>query len=261
VARIAKKKNARRTNKPNPREDKNYEKFFEAPKGDDGNVHQFPLRAKKAIRLLPRNIAQERFVDALENEDFHVIFAVGSAGTGKSMLSTIHAIQGLMSGKYEKIMICRPPVGLDGVGLGFLPGDLNSKLMPWTLPILDVIKEYFSPQQVERMILNETISFISMEHLRGRTIKNAVLIFDEAQNTSKESMKTVLTRLGENARIIVTGDLKQVDRKYGNNGLMDFIGRLKTSVSSTIKLCEFGVEHVERHPVVAEILDIYGDED
>lgn len=242
---------AKRSTKPNPREDRppTEKKQTSIPK------------PRKSIRVLPRNMAQEKLIDHLENDNKFIVFAVGSAGTGKSLLCTLHALEGLTTGKYQKIIICRPAVGLDGTSLGFLPGSLNQKLQPWTMTIMDIVKEYFDIQQVEYMINNEIIEFMSLEHVRGRTLKNCCLIFDEAQNTSKDTMKTILTRLGDGSRILVTGDLKQVDRKFTNNGLQDFIYRLRETKSDMIGITEFNKFHVERHPVVSEVLGIYGEDE
>ena len=143
---------------------------------------------------------------------------------------------------------------------GFLPGDLNQKMQPWVLPILDVFKEHFSIAQVERMILDERIEIAPLAYMRGRTFKNAIVLADEMQNATPSQMKMVLTRIGENSRMIVTGDLKQHDRGFEQNGLKDFVERLQQGGSQSISVVEFEAGDVERHPVIEEILRLYGDE-
>lgn len=253
-------KRAKRAHKPNPREDRNQGRFNGRRQAEIIQFGDFDSSStrKKRVELLPRNVAQEEYVDTLLDESKHVVFAMGPAGCGKTLLATQYAIQALQSGEFTKIIITRPAVSVDE-NYGFLPGTLLEKLSPWMIPITDVFKEHYSVQQVEKMIQDEVIEIAPLAYMRGRTLKNALVIFDEAQNATPNQMKMVLTRLGDGSRMVITGDLKQHDRGYESNGLKDFIERLESRGSSMISVCRFGNADVERHPVIEEILDIYGD--
>jgi phosphate starvation-inducible protein PhoH and related proteins len=261
VARNIKRANAKRADKPNPREDRNFP--FDAVKNPHGyhssDDQQFERRPRKKVQLLPRNVAQEDYIDALCDLSKHIVFAMGPAGTGKSLLATLYAIKALQEGKIEKIIITRPVVSVDEQ-LGFLPGDLTAKLAPWCVPILDIFKEYFSVQMVEKMIRNEVIELAPLGMMRGRTLKNCILILDEAQNATPNQMKMMLTRIGDDSRMFITGDVQQHDRGFEQNGLKDFVEKLKRMPTEAIEVVEFARKDVERHPVVEIVLQIYGDE-
>lgn len=211
----------------------------------------------KKIHLLPKNLSQETYIDALEDPNFNIVFAIGYAGTGKTYLATLFAIQQLKTGQCDKIVITRPNIAVDDKDIGFLPGNIMQKMAPWTKPVLDVFEEYFSIKEITAMIEENVIELVPLAFIRGRTFKNAVVILDEAQNTTRNSMLSALTRIGENSKIVVTGDTKQSDRGI-NNGLTDFLERFESS--NHIKVCRFGQKDVERHPVIGEILRIYGEE-
>jgi len=217
----------------------------------------FRPRLKQKVVLQPKNLAQETYIDALQNPDLTVVFAVGAAGTGKTYLATMWAIHQLKTGQCDKIVISRPNVAVDDKDIGFLPGDIMAKMAPWTRPVLDVFEEYFSVKEITSMIEDNVIEMVPLAYIRGRTFKNAVVLLDEAQNTTRNSMLSALTRIGENCRMVVTGDIKQSDRG-ASNGLTDFLERF--SRSQEIAVCHFGPQHVERHPVISEILKIYGEE-
>lgn len=260
MARNIQRRSAKRANKPNPREDRNHGKIIR-PNFKHDNRDQsdnFSSRPRKKVELLPRNLHQEEYVEALFDESKSIIFAMGPAGCGKTLLGTQYAIHGLQSGLFDKIIITRPAVSVDE-SHGFLPGSLIEKMAPWVLPIIDVFKEHYSPQQVEKMLQDESIEIAPLAYMRGRTFKNALIIFDEAQNATVNQMKMVLTRIGENSRMIVTGDLKQHDRGYEENGLKDFVERVEARGSKSISVCRFETGDVERHPVIEEILNLYGD--
>lgn len=259
MARNIKRANAKRADKPNPREDRNFP--YDPHKNPRGyqQDEQFERRPKKKVQLLPRSVAQEDYVDALLDPSKHVVFAMGPAGCGKTLLATQYAVKGLMDGTYEKIVITRPAVSVDEQH-GFLPGGLVEKMQPWMMPILDVFKEYYSPMQVAKMIQNEQIEIAPLAFMRGRTFKNAIILADEMQNSTISQTKMVLTRIGENSKMIFTGDLKQHDRGYETNGLKDFVERLERKGSAGIAVCHFDSGDVERHPIIEEILGIYGED-
>ncbi|RYF09839.1 MAG: PhoH family protein [Oxalobacteraceae bacterium] len=252
---------AKRANKPNPREDRHFSRNHRAeiiPFDPDFESTKSTAK-KKRVELLPRNVAQEDYIDTLLDESKHVVFAMGPAGCGKTLLATLFAIKALQAGDFTKIIITRPAVSVDEQH-GFLPGSLVEKMAPWVLPIMDVFKEHYSPQQVEKMVLDEVIEIAPLAYMRGRTFKNSIVLFDEAQNATPNQMKMVLTRIGENSRMVITGDLKQFDRGFEANGLKDFVERVAARGSDSIAVCDFGAGDVERHPVIEEILSIYGDE-
>jgi phosphate starvation-inducible PhoH-like protein len=214
----------------------------------------------KAVTLIPKSVKQEEYVDLLNNPQKLIVFATGPAGTGKTMLAVLAAIRAYKEGEINKIIITRPAVGVDDEKHGFLPGTLNEKMEPWTRPIFDVFKEYYSPQEIAQMLEDETIEISPLAYLRGRTFKNSWIIFDEAQNSSTNQMKMVLTRIGDNSRMVITGDLNQNDRKFAaENGLRDFLDLLKRSSSQAIDFVHFGNKDIMRHAVVKEVLELYGE--
>ena len=158
------------------------------------------------------------------------------------------------------MIITRPAVGVDDEQHGFLPGDINAKMEPWTKPIFDVVREYYNAKQIQTMISEGVIEISPLAFMRGRTFKNAHVIADEMQNATPSQMKMLLTRIGDDSRMVVTGDIAQTDRKEYENGLIDFTKLYNQySESEYITLCKFEHNDIERHPAVAEVLDIYGD--
>ena len=215
-----------------------------------------PERKPSNKQIQPRNIKQCNLLSMLRNENTHIAFAIGPAGTGKTLLATHHAIEQFKTKRVRKIIITRPAVSVDEQH-GFLPGTLNEKMAPWTRPIFDIFEEYFSPQQIESMVENNKIEICPLAYMRGRTFKDAIILADEMQNATESQMKMLLTRIGEGSRLIITGDLAQHDRGFEYNGLKMFIERLMQFGSSMINVVQFSPEDVERHPAVAEVLKIY----
>lgn len=221
------------------------------------DINSYRKNLKKHINLLPKNVAQERYIDALEDSNVDIVFACGYAGSGKTYLATLYAIKCLKEGSCEKIVITRPNIAVDDKDIGFLPGDILKKMAPWTRPVLDVLEEYFSVKEITAMIEENIIELVPLAHIRGRTFKNSIVILDEAQNTTASSMLSALTRIGENSKMIITGDTRQSDRGQ-RNGLQDFLDRYENS--QKIRVCHFDKKSVERHPVIGEILRLYGEE-
>jgi len=250
VAKQTAKRVAKRANRPNPREDRNY------PRLVDDQFDSTTVKQVKKPLLIPRNLAQEDYVDVLDNESKHIVFAMGPAGCGKTYLAAILAVRSLKEGTVDKIIITRPAVSVDEKH-GFLPGTLIEKMAPWVTPIMDVFKEFYTVQQIERMLEQEVIEIAPLAYMRGRTFKNSIVLFDEAQNATPDQMKMVLTRIGDNTRMIITGDLAQHDRGFDKNGLKDFVERLERRGSEAMAVCRFAAQDVERHPVIEEILNIY----
>jgi phosphate starvation-inducible PhoH-like protein len=212
-----------------------------------------------SVTLNPRNQSQKEYVAMLQDEDTSIVFAVGPAGTGKTMLAVQNGIKLFQEGLIDKIIVTRPAVSVDEE-LGFLPGTLNEKMAPWTRPIFDVFGEYYHQTDIAKFLAEGDIEISPLSYMRGRTFKNAYIIFDEAQNTTPNQMKMALTRLGENSRMVVTGDLAQADRLQ-DNGLLEFIDRLdknKTALSH-IDVAYFTHKDIERHNAVKEVLALYGE--
>ncbi len=222
------------------------------------NVVKLGNRNYKRVEMLPRNTAQEYYVDALLEK--RMVFAVGPAGTGKTLLAVLRAIKALREQEVTKIILTRPAVSVDEKH-GFLPGDLNAKMEPWTRPIFDVFEEYYGLQETKRMLDEGVIEIAPLGFMRGRTFKNAYVIADEMQNATPDQTKMLLTRIGENSSMVITGDLKQHDRGFDKNGLKDFLERIAGRNTKSMAVCVFKREHVERDPLVAEVLDIYGDDE
>ena len=216
-------------------------------------------RQKRKPQIYPKNLNQETYLLKLRDPEKKIVFAIGPAGTGKTMLAVQWAVEQLQQGAIDRIIITRPAVSVDEEH-GFLPGDLNEKMAPWTKPIFDVIQESYNQREINRMVEEGIIETSPLAYMRGRTFKNAVVIADEMQNTTPSQMKMLLTRLGTDSKMIVTGDLNQADRPK-ENGLLDFLKLFDNfKTRRFVDLCEFTVSDVERHEAVKEILAIYGDD-
>jgi len=214
------------------------------------------LKRNKQVSIVPRNLAQEQYLELLKNPKKFIVFAIGPAGTGKTMLGVQMAIKLYKEGVINKIIITRPAVSVDE-DHGFLPGTLNEKMAPWTRPIMDVFEEYYHPKEIAEMLDDGVIEISPLAYMRGRTFKNAFVVADEMQNATPSQMKMLLTRLGDGSRMVVTGDLNQADRPR-ENGLLEFCNLYGQGGDyRMIAMAQFGTEHVERHPVVREILKIY----
>lgn len=212
----------------------------------------------RKVHLIPKTLAQENFLDLLENPKKLIIFATGPAGTGKTMFAVLAGLRAYQQGECSRIIITRPAVGVDDEQHGFLPGDLNAKMAPWTRPIIDYIGEYYRPQDINAMLEDQLIEISPLAYMRGRTFKNAWIIADEMQNATPNQMKMLLTRLGEGSKLIVTGDTQQTDRRESENGLLDFKRLVKEYESCNyVAGIEFGGRDIQRHPAVLEILKIY----
>jgi phosphate starvation-inducible PhoH-like protein len=227
----------------------------------NNNVHYLPQAQKqKQVHIHGRNPNQKDYIQKLLDPTQTIIFATGPAGTGKTMLAVLAAVKALKDQTIDRFIITRPAVGVDDEKHGFLPGDLNAKMEPWTKPIFDVVREYYTAKQIQTMITEGIIEVSPLAFMRGRTFKNAFVIADEMQNATPSQMKMLLTRIGDDSRMVVTGDIAQTDRKEYENGLLDFQKLYDAYLNSEyISVSKFDHEDIERHPAVAEVLDIYGD--
>jgi len=226
------------------------------------NIH---MKKEKKIHFhsvyTPKNANQAKYVEYLNNPDTNIIISIGPAGTGKTMFGCIKAIRELQDGNINRIVITRPLVTVEEE-LGFLPGDILKKMDPWTRPIFDIFLEHVSKTELNTMLYNNIIEISPLAFMRGRTFKNSFIIADEMQNSSPNQMKMLTSRLGENSKMVITGDLKQTDRQTGENGLQDFITKYKAyqtqmSNKDTIKMIEFETNDIERSQVVQEIINMY----
>lgn len=218
------------------------------------NQHQ----KRHRVQIYPKNLNQEAYLLKLNDLQKMIIFAIGPAGTGKTMLAVQWAIDQLKYGDADKIIITRPAVSVDE-DHGFLPGDLQQKMEPWTKPIMDVFAENYYAKEITNMITEGVIETSPLAYMRGRTFKNAVIIADEMQNATPSQMKMLLTRLGHGSKMVVTGDLQQADRP-SNNGLLEFLQLYNNFENHRyVDICHFTVGDIERHEAVKEILAIYGD--
>jgi phosphate starvation-inducible PhoH-like protein len=222
------------------------------------DYHQQHQRRK--VELIPKSLNQETYIDLLTNPSKLIIFATGPAGTGKTMLAVMAAIKAYQEGECKKIVITRPAVGVDDEEHGFLPGDINQKMAPWTRPIMDVFAEYYRQSEITKMLDESIIEVSPLAFMRGRTFKHSWIIADEMQNATPSQMKMLLTRLGEKSKMVVTGDTQQADRKEDNNGLLDF-KRLVAQYENCkfVAGIEFAGRDIHRHAAVVEILKIYGE--
>ena len=224
-------------------------------------IDNYVQKRTKSVILLPKTLKQEEYIDYLTDPSKNIVFATGPAGTGKTMLAVMAALKAYKARAVDKIVVTRPAVGVDDEQHGFLPGDLNAKMAPWTRPIMDVVMEYYTARDVANMLEEQLIEIAPLAYMRGRNFKRSWIVFDEAQNATTNQMKMVLTRLAEGSKLVVTGDLNQKDRKFTNdNGLEDFLHRLKSVCSSDIAGVDFGRRDVQRHPTVSEVLKLYGED-
>ena len=220
-------------------------------------INNFLPNKQRNIDIIPRNKNQETYVLKLLESGKDIVFGIGPAGTGKTMLAVQAAVKSFFEREVDKIIVTRPAVSADE-DLGFLPGTLEEKMAPWTRPIFDVFREYFYANEIESMIKEGVIEISPLAYMRGRTFKDSYIIADEMQNATPNQMKMLLTRIGQGSKMVVTGDLAQADR-LKDNGLIDFVNHLEKSNTQHIAVCNFAQGDIERHEAVKEVLEIYGD--
>lgn len=205
----------------------------------------------KIIR--PKTLGQKKYVDAIKKNS--IVFGVGPAGTGKTYLAVALAVYALKNKEIDKIILTRPAVEA-GEKLGFLPGDLSEKVDPYLRPLFDALQEMMGQEAYQRHIERGSIEIAPLAYMRGRTLSNSFIILDEAQNTTREQMKMFLTRMGENSRIVVTGDITQIDLPHNvTSGMADAIDVLKDVEG--IEIVRLTAKDVVRHELVTKIIQAY----
>ncbi len=210
-------------------------------------------KTRSGKMIYPKSLGQAIFCDALKQNS--IVFATGVAGTGKTYLAVAYAVSLLKEEKVKRIILTRPAVEA-GESLGFLPGDMKEKVDPYLRPLYDALNEMLGAEQVERYIEKQIIEIAPLAFMRGRTLNDAVVILDEAQNTTKEQMKMFLTRMGQNTKMIINGDATQIDLiKKQDSGLMQACTILKGI--RDIAIIELNGSDVVRHPLVQKIIERY----
>ncbi len=216
------------------------------------DLSELVLKTKKR-HIYPRSATQAEYIQTMMQNE--LVFGLGPAGTGKTYLAVALAVSMMLEGTIDKIILSRPAVEA-GENLGFLPGDLKDKVDPYLRPLYDALYEMLPAEQVDKKIALGEIEIAPLAFMRGRTLSNAFVILDEAQNTTPMQMKMFLTRLGENSRMVVNGDLSQVDLPHGViSGLRDALEVLKGTPN--IGAVRFSAEDVVRHGLVAKIVQAY----
>ena len=205
----------------------------------------------------PRPGIQKDYHNLLNQKTKKIVVATGPAGTGKTLFATEIGVKYFLMGTYEKLIFTRPSVSVDE-DLGYLPGTLEEKMSPWVRPIYDILYNFITPKEVTQMLEDKLIEISPLGYMRGRTFKNCWIVADEMQNSTINQMKMLMTRLGENSRLVITGDLEQHDRDNEENGLDDFLNKFKGKRSSSITSVEFENSDIQRENVVKEVLEIYG---
>ena len=211
------------------------------------------ILSNRGRTIRPKTLNQKRYVDAID--DNTVIFGIGPAGTGKTYLAVAKAVQALQAKRINRIVLTRPAVEA-GERLGFLPGTLSEKIDPYLRPLYDALHDMIDPESIPRLITSGTIEIAPLAYMRGRTLNDSFIILDEAQNTSAEQMKMVLTRLGFGSTMVVTGDVTQVDLPRGTMSGLRMVSDILDGIDD-VAFCRLTSQDVVRHQLVGRIVEAY----
>jgi len=216
-----------------------------------------PKLDKRPIHLHAKTENQQQYISALLDENTDIVVVSGPAGTGKTYLAMQAAIKALKAGECDRIILTRPAIGVEDEQHGFLPGDINQKMEPWTRPLLDVLREYYMAKEITRMLEEQIVEITPLAFCRGRNFKHSWIVLDEAQNATPGQLKMIMTRIGVGSKIVITGDTDQADRKTADNGLLDLMHRLSRESIPGLQLCEFETTDIQRHEIISHILKLY----
>ncbi|GAA0812555.1 phosphate starvation protein PhoH [Spirilliplanes yamanashiensis] len=211
------------------------------------------ILSRRGRTIRPKTLGQKRYVDSIDENT--IVFGIGPAGTGKTYLAMAKAVQALTAKQVNRIILTRPAVEA-GERLGFLPGTLNEKIDPYLRPLYDALHDMLDPESIPRLMQAGTIEVAPLAYMRGRTLNDAFIILDEAQNTTPEQMKMFLTRLGFGSKIVVTGDVTQVDLPGGTTSGLRVVREILQGVED-VHFAQLGSADVVRHRLVGEIVDAY----
>ena len=223
------------------------------PQDHPGEVLSLNIVSNRGRTIRPKTANQKRYVDAIEENT--ITFGIGPAGTGKTYLAMAKAVAALQAKKVSRIILTRPAVEA-GEHLGFLPGSLSEKIDPYLRPLFDALHDMLDHEAIPRLLANGVIEVAPLAYMRGRTLNDAFVILDEAQNTTAEQMKMFLTRLGFGSKMVITGDITQVDLPNGNYSGLKVIRGILENIDD-ILFMELTSEDVVRHRLVGEIVDAY----
>ncbi|MFB9376219.1 PhoH family protein [Kineococcus gynurae] len=212
------------------------------------------ILSSRGRTIRPKTVNQKHYVDAIDENT--IVFGIGPAGTGKTYLAMAKAVQALQSKRVNRIVLTRPAVEA-GERLGFLPGTLTDKIDPYLRPLYDALHDMLDPDSIPRLMAAGTIEVAPLAYMRGRTLNDAFIILDEAQNTSAEQMKMFLTRLGFNSRMVVTGDVTQVDLPGGTTSGLKVVQEILADVDD-VHFARLSSSDVVRHRLVSDIVEAYG---
>jgi phosphate starvation-inducible PhoH-like protein len=227
-------------------------RILERGQGSPAEVLSQAIITARGKSIRPKTLGQKAYVDAMDHHT--IVFGIGPAGTGKTYLAMAKAVQALQRKEVERIILSRPAIEA-GERLGFLPGTLTDKIDPYLRPLYDALNEMMDPELVPKLLAAGTVEVAPLAYMRGRTLNNAFVVLDEAQNTTPEQMKMFLTRLGFGTKMVVTGDITQVDLPEGASGLQ-LVTRVLDHVDD-IEFIRLTSEDVVRHSLVGRIVDAY----
>lgn len=239
---------------------------YETYGGADSTNPEIPPSSKMKEIFKPKTPKQEEYYQDINNDAMSLVIASGPAGTGKTLFPTQHAAKLLLETE-QKIILTRPLISVDEE-IGYLPGTINQKMDPWIIPIFDVLREFFPQKTLNTFIAEKRLEIVPLAFMRGRTFKDTFIIGDELQNTSNKQMLMLLTRLGENSKMVITGDVHQCDNT--ENGLMDLLTRINAKYrvdtnehyqedlrNQLIAMVEFETSDIQRSAIITTILDLY----